>query len=47
MSWADAQPAMASKAVDGQENPLSVFQAAKLQSVGQTRHPVGLTRTTR
>ena len=35
MSWADAQPAMASKAVDGQENPLSVFQAAKLQSVGQ------------
>ena len=34
-SWADAQPAMASKAVDGQENPLSVFQAAKLQSVGQ------------
>jgi hypothetical protein len=26
---------MASKAVDGQENPLSVFQAAKLQSVGQ------------
>ena len=35
LSWADAQPAMASKAVDGQENPLSVFQAAKLQSVGQ------------
>ena len=35
MSWADAQPAMASKAVDGQGNPLSVFQAAKLQSVGQ------------
>ena len=35
MSWADAQPAMASKAVDGQENPLSVFQAAKLQSGGQ------------
>ena len=35
MSWADAQPAMASKAVDGQENPLSVFQAVKLQSVGQ------------
>lgn len=35
MSWADAQPAMASKAVDGQENPLAVYQAAKLQSVGQ------------
>ncbi len=36
MSWADAQPAMASKAVDGQENPLAVYQAAKLQSVGQS-----------
>src|SRR5574344_2236826 len=35
MSWADAQPAMASKAVDGHENPLAVYQAAKLQSVGQ------------
>lgn len=35
MSWADAQPAMASGAVDGQENPLAVYQAAKLQSVGQ------------
>ena len=35
MSWADAQPAMASGAVDGQENPISVYKAAKLQSVGQ------------
>lgn len=35
MSWADAQPAMASGAVDGQENPISVYMAAKLQSVGQ------------
>lgn len=35
MSWADAQPALASGAVDGQENPLSVFVAAKLPSVGQ------------
>ena len=35
MSWADAQPAMASGAVDGQENPLSVFMAAKLYSVAQ------------
>ncbi len=35
MSWADAQPAMASGAVDGQENPVSVYMAAKLQSVGQ------------
>jgi tripartite ATP-independent transporter DctP family solute receptor len=35
MSWADAQPAFASGAVDGQENPLSVFTAAKLHNVGQ------------
>ena len=35
MSWADAQPAFASGAVDGQENPLSIFTAAKLQNVGQ------------
>ena len=35
MSWADAQPALASGAVDGQENPLSIFTAAKLQDVGQ------------
>lgn len=35
MSWADAQPALASGAVDGQENPLSVFVAAKLSTVGQ------------
>lgn len=36
MSWADAQPALASGAVDGQENPLSIFTAAKLHTVGQT-----------
>ena len=35
MSWADAQPAMASSAVDGQENPMSVYMAAKLYSVAQ------------
>lgn len=35
MSWADAQPALASKAVDGQENPLSIFIASKLPTVGQ------------
>jgi tripartite ATP-independent transporter DctP family solute receptor len=35
MSWADAQPALASGAVDGQENPLSIFGAAKLHTVGQ------------
>jgi len=35
MSWADAQPALASGAVDGQENPMAIFTAAKLHSVGQ------------
>ncbi|WP_374608579.1 DctP family TRAP transporter solute-binding subunit [Diaphorobacter nitroreducens] len=35
MSWADAQPAMASGAVDGQENPLTIFTAAKLHNVAQ------------
>ncbi len=35
MSWADAQPALASGAVDGQENPLSIYMAAKLHTVGQ------------
>ncbi|MFZ5557329.1 MAG: DctP family TRAP transporter solute-binding subunit [Pseudomonadota bacterium] len=36
MSWADAQPALSSKAVDGQENPLSIFVAAKLANLGQS-----------
>lgn len=35
MSWADAQPALASGAVDGQENPLSIFVAAKMDKLGQ------------
>jgi TRAP-type transport system periplasmic protein len=35
MSWADAQPALASSAVDGQENPLEVFLAAKVHTLGQ------------
>ena len=35
MSWADAQPAFASGAVDGQENPIAVYQAAKLHTVAQ------------
>lgn len=35
MSWADAQPALASGAVDGQENPISIFLAAKIHAVGQ------------
>jgi tripartite ATP-independent transporter DctP family solute receptor len=35
MSWADAQTALASSAVDGQENPLAVFFSAKLPGIGQ------------
>lgn len=35
MSWADAQPALASGAVDAQENPLEVFLAAKVHTLGQ------------
>lgn len=35
MSWADAQPALASGAVDGQENPLSIFVGAKMQNLDQ------------
>jgi tripartite ATP-independent transporter DctP family solute receptor len=35
MSWADAQPALSTGAVDGQENPLTIFTVAKLQDVGQ------------
>lgn len=35
MSWADAQPALASGAVDGQENPIEIFQALKIHTLGQ------------
>lgn len=35
MSFADAQPALSSGAVDGQENPLSVFVNAKMHSLNQ------------
>lgn len=35
MSFADAQPALASGAVEGQENPLEVFLVAKIQTSGQ------------
>lgn len=35
MSWADAQPALASGAVDGQENPLFMFTVLKLNTIGQ------------
>lgn len=35
MSWADAQPAMASGAVDGQENPMELFLGLKVHTLGQ------------
>jgi tripartite ATP-independent transporter DctP family solute receptor len=35
MSWADAQPALASGAVDGQENPMFLFTILKMHTVGQ------------
>jgi len=35
MSWADAQPALATGAVDGQENPMAIYTAAKLQTMAQ------------
>ena len=35
MSWADAQPAPASGAVEGQENPMHIFTAAKLHTLSQ------------
>lgn len=35
MSWADAQPALASGAVDGQENPMFLFTILKMHNVGQ------------
>lgn len=37
MSWADLQAALVNGVVDGQENPLAVFNAAKLGGLGQ-RH---------
>ena len=42
MSWADAQPALATGAVDGQENPLAC-SPPKMHTVGQTyRDALGL-----
>jgi len=35
MSFADAQPALQSGAVDGQENPVSIFVAAKMTGLNQ------------
>lgn len=36
MSWADAKPALTTGAVDGQENPVAVFDVARIDQVGQT-----------
>jgi TRAP-type transport system periplasmic protein len=38
MSWADAVPALSSGAVDGQENPLTVFVTAKLNSAANQKN---------
>jgi len=38
MSWADAVPALSSGAVDGQENPLTVYMAAKLHSAANQKN---------
>lgn len=35
MSWADAQPALTTGAVDGQENPLTIYSVARMHEVGQ------------
>ncbi|WP_373084718.1 DctP family TRAP transporter solute-binding subunit [Sneathiella sp.] len=35
MSWADAKPALTTGAVDGQENPLTIYTIAKMHLVGQ------------
>ncbi len=36
MSWADAKPALTTGAVDGQENPLTIYSIAKMHEIGQT-----------
>ncbi|OKH87632.1 DctP family TRAP transporter solute-binding subunit [Thalassospira sp. TSL5-1] len=36
MSWADAKPALTTGAVDGQENPLTVYDVAQMETAGQT-----------
>lgn len=35
MSWADAQPALTTGAVDGQENPLTIYRVLNMHEVGQ------------
>jgi tripartite ATP-independent transporter DctP family solute receptor len=37
MSWADAVPALSSGAVDGQENPLTIFTVAKLHAAANQK----------
>lgn len=36
MSWADAQPALTTSAVDGQENPLTIYSVLNMHELGQT-----------
>jgi tripartite ATP-independent transporter DctP family solute receptor len=38
MSWADAVPALSSGAVDGQENPLTIYTVAKLHSAANQKN---------
>ena len=38
MSWADAVPALSSGAVDGQENPLTVYTVAKLSTAANQKY---------
>ncbi len=38
MSWADAVPALSSGAVDGQENPLTIFTVAKLHAAANQKN---------
>ncbi len=38
MSWADAVPALSSGAVDGQENPLTIFTVAKLHAAANQKY---------
>lgn len=36
MSWADAQPALTTGAVDGQENPMTIYSVLNMHELGQT-----------
>lgn len=38
MTWADAVPALSSGAVDGQENPLTIFTVAKLHAAANQKY---------